>query len=358
MSEGVSIVICCYKAAKLIPQTLACLAAQRLSTTAPPSEVIVVDNASPDETATVALESWPSDCPIPLRVVHERTPGLTYARLRGIAEARYEIVCFVDQDNRVSPDWIETAATLMAEHAEVGACGGQTEAASDETLPIWFEQFQNYYAVGPQGNVAGDITDTRGYLWGAGLCLRKRAWQMLSEKQFSFILYDRRGQELSSGGDAELCYALRLTGWRLWYEPRLKMHHFMTSERLNWGYLRRVSRGFGAATTGLDPYEIAIKGAPSSFIERWLRTWSWQTLATIKALLRNPFKLLRASLSRMEGDADVLRIENLWGRLLDLVKNRGNYVFRLRRLRKDVQTPWLAWQETTRVSDSESSGNR
>ena len=334
MHEGVTIVICCYKAAGLLPQTLACLAAQRFSATAPPSEVIVVDNSSPDETAKVALESWPSECSIPLRVVFELTPGLTHARLRGLAEARYEIVCFVDQDNRVSPDWIETASTLMAEHGEVGACGGLTEAASDEMLPRWFEQFQSYYAVGPQGDKAGDITETRGYLWGAGLCLRKRAWQMLSEKQFSFTLYDRRGQELSAGGDAELCYALRLTGWRLWYEPRLKINHFMTSERLNWSYLRRVSRGFGAATTGLDSYEIALKGVPFSLIERLRRTWSWQMLATIKSLLRKPLKLVRAPLSTMEGDPDVLLIENLWGRLLDLVKNRGNYVFRLRQLKK------------------------
>src|SRR5207247_393824 len=101
------------------------------------------------------------------------------------------------------------------------------------------------------------------------------------------------GKELSAGGDAELCYALRLAGWRLWYEPRLNMQHFMTPERLNWGYLRRVSRGFGAATTGFDPYEMALRGEPSNSIERWRRTWSWQTLGTVKALLRHPLKLLR-----------------------------------------------------------------
>lgn len=356
MREGITIVICCYKAERLLPQTLACLAAQQLSSTPPAAEVIVVDNASPDETARVALECWPRDCPIPLRVVHEGTLGLTHARLRGIAEARYELICFVDQDNHVSPDWIETVVALMAEHDEVGACGGQTEAVADQTLPPWFKKFQSYYAVGPQGNAAGDITDSRGYLWGAGLCLRRRAWEMLSEKHFTFTLYDRRGQELSAGGDAELCYALRLTGWRLWYEPRLKMHHFMTPERLNWPYLRRVSRGFGAATTGLDSYEMAIKGEPSSFVGRLRRTWTWQTLATIKSLLSKPVKLLRAPFSKMEGDADALRIENLWGRLLDLVRNRGHYVFRLRRARRYAQTPWLAWQETTPTSDSESFG--
>jgi hypothetical protein len=224
-------------------------------------------------------------------------------------------------------------------------------------LPRWFEQFQSYYAVGPQGDKAGDITETRGYLWGAGLCLRKRAWQNLSEKDFSFTLKDRRGQELSAGGDAELCYALRLTGWRLWYEPRLKINHFMPSERLNWAYLRRVSRGFGAATTGFDAYEMAIKGPPLSFKQRLRQNWSWQILATIKGLLRKPLKLLQAPFSTMEGDADVLLIENLWGRLLKLVENREQYVLRLRQLNGDGQMRWLAGAKTNPAGSSERGGN-
>jgi hypothetical protein len=184
--------------------------------------------------------------------------------------------------------------------------------------------------VGQQADKAGDVTDSRGYLWGAGLCIRKRAWQALTEKNFSFRLSDRKGRALSAGGDAELCYALRLAGWRLWYEPRLRMQHFLPESRLQWDYLRRVSRGFGAATAGIDAYDMAIKELPTGTTENMRRTWGWQTLATIKYLLQNPFKLLRAPLSSMEGDADVLRIESLWGRLLELLKNRRNYISNLR----------------------------
>jgi hypothetical protein len=169
--------------------------------------------------------------------------------------------------------------------------------------------------------------------------LRKRAWQMLTENQFSFLLSDRKGQALSAGGDAELCYALRLAGWRLWYEPRLRMQHFLPESRLQWDYLRRVSRGFGAATAGIDAYEMAIKNGPTGSIWNARRTWNWQTLATIKYLLRKPFKLLRAPLSSMEGDADVLQIENLWGRLLELLKNRRNYVSNLRHVRASKTNP-------------------
>lgn len=330
MSEGVSIVVCCHNSARLLPETLARLAAQQFTGRLPPCEVIVIDNASTDQTSTVARESWPPDYLIPLRVVPEPQLGLTSARLRGIVESKYEFVCFVDDDNRVSSNWLETISKLVSEHDDVGAFGGQIEAIAESALPAWFNQFQNYYAVGQQADQAGDITDSRGYLWGAGLCLRKRAWQMLTENQFSFRLSDRKGQGLSAGGDAELCYALRLAGWRLWYEPRLKMQHFLPESRLRWSYLRRVSRGFGAATAGIDAYETAVRNEPTGAIQTARRSWSWQTLATIRYLLKKPLKLLRAPLSPMEGDADVLQIEKLWGRLLELLKNRRNYVSSLK----------------------------
>lgn len=340
-SLGVSVVVCCHNSAHLLPETLGRLAAQAFKGAIPPCEVIVVDNASTDKTSEIAAASWPVDCRIPLRVVVEPELGLTAARLRGIAEARHELVCFIDDDNRVNSNWLETVSLLVCEHPEVGAFGGQIEAISEKTLPIWFDRFQNFYAVGQQGEKAGDVTESRGYLWGAGLCLRRRAWQTLSDNNFHFRLSDRKGQLLSSGGDAELCYALRLAGWRLWYEPRLKMQHFIPESRLTWDYLRRVSRGFGAATAGIDAYELAIH-SPARGVDNLRQTWGWQILATIKALFRNPLKLLRASLSLMEGDPDVLQIENLWGRLLELLRNRRNYVLNLRLMKaRPTTTPQI-----------------
>ena len=47
---GVSIVICCHNSAKLLPRTLEHLRAQEVDSTIP-WEVIVVDNASTDNTA-------------------------------------------------------------------------------------------------------------------------------------------------------------------------------------------------------------------------------------------------------------------------------------------------------------------
>jgi len=335
MSPGISIVLCCHNSAGLLPDTLSRLAVQTLSP-GRSCEVIVIDNASTDATATIALECWPADCPIGLRVVLEPKIGLSNARLRGIAEARYEIICFVDDDNRLAPDWVEIVADVMHEHPDVGACGGQIEAECETAKPNWFDHFQSYYAVGKQAEQAGDVTDSRGYLWGAGLCLRRSAWEQVQETGFDFLLSGRKGRALSAGEDAELCYALRLNGWRLWYDPRLRMSHFITRERLTWSYLRRISRGFGAATAGFDAYQFALQQESPGTVGRLRRTWSWQVLATVRYLLQRPLKLLRTVTGGMEGDADALRVENLWGRLRELLFQRRSYSANLQRIRTSM----------------------
>src|SRR5690348_8092021 len=73
---GISVVICTYNGAERLPQTLAHLAAQEDTGTIA-WEVLVVDNASTDDTAEVARRCWPADAPAPLRVVGEPRMGLS-----------------------------------------------------------------------------------------------------------------------------------------------------------------------------------------------------------------------------------------------------------------------------------------
>jgi glycosyltransferase involved in cell wall biosynthesis len=330
MLLGVSVIICCHNSAERLPTTLAHLSAQKVPAGLP-WEVLVVDNASSDATTEVARQHWPKEARAPLRVVSEPQPGLTHARQRGFTEARYEIINFIDDDNWVCPEWVATVSDLMTAHADVGACGGIGEAVRETDLPWWFEKFQGHFAVGPQSADAGDVTWTRGYLWGAGLAVRKAAWSQLIEKGFHSLLTDRQGTSLSAGGDTELCFALRSAGWRLWYEPRLRFKHLLPAERLRWSYLRGLHRGFGAAEAVLDAYQFARKGGLAKRKGRFLQNVCLrQMIIETKALLRFRGKLLRALWQPMEGDPDVLDIERLTGKIGALVRSRNTYEQRLR----------------------------
>ena len=206
---------------------------------------------------------------------------------------------------------------------------------AEAPLPSWFPAASYSYAVGAQGAEAGDITDTRGYLWGAGLTVRAEALRGLLRNGFASRLRDRQGTELSSGGDTELCFALRLAGWRLWYDPGLRLRHYLPASRLTWEQARRLNAGFGRASVRLDPYEIALgpQGA------RVRRDWLWRTAATLKQLLRHGVKLPLSQLRSMEGDPEALTIEQEAARLREMLRARKGY----RQAVLDVaQAPWRA----------------
>jgi glycosyltransferase involved in cell wall biosynthesis len=325
---GVSVVVCCHNSAPRLPATLAHLAAQDASVD---WEVVVVDNGSTDDTAAVARSSWPSTTPAPLRIVREARLGLIHARARGLAEARFEIVAFVDDDNWLSPDWLQLAASIMRAHPEVGACGGSNVPAFATEPPWWFRAHMTNFATGQQATGEGDVTETRGWLWGAGLAIRRSAWEQLQAGGFRTLTVGRQGGRLASGDDVELCFALRLAGWRLWHSPRLRLRHFIPASRLDWRYLRRLHRGFGAANIMLAPYRYQI-AATRHGRDAWLKQqWQAKAVAVLLHLLRRGWRVISCALSSGEGDPGTLAVEREIGRLVALMGLRSTYAehFRL-----------------------------
>jgi len=295
-SNGISVVVCCYNSAARLPETLEHLAHQRVRASIP-WEVVVVNNASSDDTATVALRLWrAAGAPAPLRVVDEPTPGLSHARARGIADSRYEVLVFVDDDNWLDKEYVRAAHEILSEHPEIGVLGGEITAAFESEPPKWFHRVQSVFAVGPQGKASGDITDYKLHVAGAGMAVRKSVHAELKRRQFQFSLSDRNQKQLSSGGDTELCLAAVLLGYRIWYDARLRLTHLMPSQRLTEKYLRRLVRGNHEAGPVLACYEAAVHGANASALCVYLANlrkhlW-WSTKCLIKLLLRRECVLL------------------------------------------------------------------
>jgi len=337
---GVSIVVCCHNSASRLSPTLTHLMAQQMSQKHISWEVIVVDNASTDDTATLARNLWSKETPASLRVVNEPQQGLIYARIRGFEEARFELVSFVDDDNWVCPQWVQTVSELMSQHPDVGACGGQTTAVCEIMPPSWFERHATKYAVGQQAPESRDITDTRGYLWGAGLTIRKSAWQQLVNAGFQPVLSGRQEGLLSTGEDGEICLALRLAGWRLWYDQHLTLQHYLPVHRLEYSYLRRLQRQNGAAFVVFDTYPLSLSGSNSSMIKA-KQIWGINLLHGLKALLAHYVKWLLSGSNPAEREDIVLSYEFYQGKFVELLKRRRDYhqmIERVQILTKQLKT--------------------
>src|SRR5262245_662379 len=142
--RGISLVICSVDGAARLPPVLDRLKVQVPSSA--PWEVLLIDTLSTDATAKVAA-SWWGDAAVPLRVVREAKSSLQHARERGLREARYDFVGFVDDDNWVASDWVKVADETLESDPSLGAAGSICEPIFEGPEPEWFGEFHSIYAI-------------------------------------------------------------------------------------------------------------------------------------------------------------------------------------------------------------------
>ena len=230
LKNGITVVICCYNSESKLPITIDYISQQKV-----PEyihwEVIIIDNASTDNTKYVAQKECRDKLEnIRYKIVDQPIKGLTAARDKGFKLAQYEFVLFCDDDNWLDRDYIRNAYDLMAKNGAIGILGGEGDPVSDVKIPDWFYRFSARFAVGPQGTATGDVTDTRGWVYGAGFIIRKSVWSLLKKNGFANLLTGRDGK----GQDKEMCFAVRLAGYRIWYDNQLTFKHYIPEQRLKW----------------------------------------------------------------------------------------------------------------------------
>lgn len=252
--KGFSIIVCCYNSENVIEKTLQHLAAL-IVPSGHAAEVILVNNVSTDETVSLAKETWKLLNPvIELKVVDEDQPGLSYARNKGITTALYDYLLFCDDDNRLDPDYLMVAASILEKHRRIGVLGG-LGIPDYESIPDYWSTDFYIYGSGPQAAKSGKVN----YVHGAGIILRSEAYRQVAKADFKFLLTDRKGNQLTSGGDYELCYAIALSGFDIWYDKELTFSHYITSDRLTKAYCYRFIRESAPAIDVLDVYRYYLK---------------------------------------------------------------------------------------------------
>ena len=93
-------------------------------------EVIVVDDASTDATATIAENAG-------ARIIHITLRQIAAARNAGARNARGDILFFVDADTLVNTAIVQSALQVLGQGAVAGGCVPKFEGK----LPLWFRAF-------------------------------------------------------------------------------------------------------------------------------------------------------------------------------------------------------------------------
>jgi O-antigen biosynthesis protein len=259
----ISVVVCTRDRPELLAECLAAL--QRLRY--PSFEVIVVDSASRDEATARVVEGTPA------RYVREARPGLNWARRRGAAEARHDIVAYVDDDVRVDPWWLHGMSDAFSDPSVAVATGLVLPAELETRAQHLFERYggmgkgfraRSFRAA---GMTAGARLAVHALGVGANMALRRAALERLGGFDTRLDL----GTPARGGGDLEMFSRALAAGLTVRYEPRALAWH---RHRRDLEALRRQIHDNGVAF-GVHLIHAWREGRTSALAAAHFGLWKW-----------------------------------------------------------------------------------
>lgn len=194
-------------------------------------EILIVDNASSDDSVTFLQ----SDFPEITVLANEKNLGLAAGVNQGVARAKGTYVLLLNPDIIALPNAVRTLTTFMQEHPDVGVAGGQLLSPNGH---IQYSSFRFYkpstivYRRTWLGKTKHGREETRRFLmkdfdhrtirdvdWlmGSCLCLRQAAIQEVGGMDERFFLYFE---------DVDWCRRFWHGGWRVTYVPQAQFSHF------------------------------------------------------------------------------------------------------------------------------------
>lgn len=220
-------------------------------------EIILVDNNSVDGTVEI-VGDFIAESNLEIRIVENPVQGLSYSRIEGVKIAKKEFICFIDDDNFVSQNWIEVLTQIITKY-NPDVIGCRTVGISDVKFPKWWNKHQGLYACGMRFKDSGFLDGPLDKMWGAGLTARSK-YLKPALLRMNLLCTGRIGQKQMSGEDTELNYRMRLLGAKFYYSNDLFLKHYMRSGRLNKGHLNKTRFGNGLGAINLDVYKFLLTG--------------------------------------------------------------------------------------------------
>jgi hypothetical protein len=210
-----------------------------------PAEITVVDNASTDESVTVA-SGYPG-----VKVIRNEV-NVGYAKavnqVASAADSTYFLL--LNPDIEVAPGSIRELTNFMDEHPDAGI-GGAKLLNPDGSLQMSCRRFLTLPAILMRRTFLGKIYPNskvlRDYLmsdwdhseprvvdWvlGACMCVRRAAMDEVGLMDERFFLYFE---------DVDWCYRMKKRGWKTYYVPDSRMTHVLRRESAKGGLNRALA---------------------------------------------------------------------------------------------------------------------
>ena len=200
-------------------------------------ELLLIDNTSQKNLAVDIDLKWHPQS----RHIREEQLGIVPSRLRGIKEARAQLLVFVDCDNLLEPHYLELCLKISQNYPSMGAWGGQVRARFEVPPPEWSKPYWRLLVIQQfDKDQFSKIRNFDASPCGAGLCVRK----LVADKYDQHVHNDprrlnlgRKGESLAGCEDIDLAFSACDIGLSMGKFTALELTHLIPPFRLEEKYL-------------------------------------------------------------------------------------------------------------------------
>lgn len=249
-----NVVICTYNRADILDGVLSSLVYQTMDKNR--YEVIVVDNASCDNTKEIA-ESYSNR--LCLSYAYEPRQGLSHARNLGFKKTNSSYVAYLDDDVRLKQDWVKKVLDTIDEYRP-DIFGGPVFPCYQTKQPRWF--LDKYATFSWWGGTLRPLRNGE-YLSGNNIVFRKDLLEGLSG--FNPAL-GMQGRHLGFHEEAEIIKKAKdlYPNIKIMYIPDMFIHHLVPIHKMS--LLWHIKRSYYIAMSNMALNKRNISdGKPSFF---------------------------------------------------------------------------------------------
>jgi glycosyltransferase involved in cell wall biosynthesis len=184
-----------------------------------PAEQVLVVLREDDTESRQRLEGRAT----PAELVTVREPGQVAALTAARSRLRTEIVAFTDDDCVAHPDWLERIADGFASDTSIGAIGGRDIVHDESNAVVEEQQVAEVGRVRRSTRLVGNHHQPAppqdvDFLKGACMAVRTVCLPPYDERL--------RGSGAQVHNDMQSTLAIRRAGWRVLYDPTVRVDHF------------------------------------------------------------------------------------------------------------------------------------
>lgn len=184
-------------------------------------EVILVDNGSIDHSLTDALKVFGND-PRVRAFRNQENLGYAGGNNSGLLQAKGDLVVFLNNDTKVTPEWLNDLVSAMQSHPDVGVCqskirlmghSNRLDVVGTFLTPYGF---LTYVGLGEEDQGQYETPTEIFSAKGACMMVRKSLLDAIGAFDSEFISYFE---------ETDLCWRAWLSGHRILYVPGSVVYH-------------------------------------------------------------------------------------------------------------------------------------